>query len=47
MKNKKESVLKGIIALLVSQIFIKFMGLAYKLYLTIKKDLEIEEMQFM
>ena len=37
MKNKKESVLKGIIALLVSQIFIKFMGLAYKLYLTNKE----------
>ena len=37
MKNKKESVIKGIIALLVSQIFIKFMGLAYKLYLTNKE----------
>ena len=36
MKNKKESFLKGILFLLLSQIFIKIIGLAYKLYLTNK-----------
>ena len=36
MKNKKESMLKGIIVLLLSQISIKIVGLAYKLYLTNK-----------
>ena len=34
MKNKKESIIQGIIALLFSQILIKIVGLAYKLYLT-------------
>ena len=36
MKKKKESLIKGIIYLLISQIFIKVVGLAYKLYLTNK-----------
>ncbi len=36
MLNKKESILKGIISLLVSQVFIKIIGLIYKLYLTNK-----------
>ena len=36
MKNKKESLLKGIFTLLISQIFIKIIGLIYKLYLTNK-----------
>ena len=36
MKKKKETIKKGIIALLVSQILIKIIGLAYKLYLTNK-----------
>ena len=34
MKKKKETLKKGIIALLFSQILIKILGLAYKLYLT-------------
>ena len=34
MKIKKESILQGILALLFSQILIKIIGLAYKLYLT-------------
>lgn len=37
MKNKKESFLKGILFLLVSQVFIKIVGLIYKLYLTNKE----------
>lgn len=36
MENKKESILKGIISLLISQVFIKVIGLVYKLYLTNK-----------
>ena len=36
MKKKKNSLFKGIIALLFSQIFIKIIGLAYKIYLTNK-----------
>lgn len=36
MKKKKETLVKGIIALLFSQILIKIIGLAYKLYLTNK-----------
>ncbi len=34
MKNKKETFLKGVFALIFSQILIKIIGLAYKLYLT-------------
>ena len=34
MENKRESILKGIIFLLISQVFIKIIGLIYKLYLT-------------
>ena len=34
MKKKKETIIQGIIALLFSQILIKIIGLAYKLYLT-------------
>ena len=37
MKNKKESFFKSIFSLLLSQIFIKVIGLAYKLYLTNKE----------
>ena len=37
MKNKKESFLKGVFVLLLSQIFIKMIGLVYKLYLTNKE----------
>lgn len=37
MKNKKDSFLKGVLVLLLSQIFIKVIGLAYKLYLTNKE----------
>lgn len=37
MKKKKESMLKGILSLLLSQIFIKVIGLVYKLYLTNKE----------
>ena len=37
MKKKKESITKGIIALLFSQVLIKIIGLAYKLYLTNKE----------
>ena len=37
MKKKKENLIKGIIYLLISQIFIKVIGLAYKLYLTNKE----------
>lgn len=34
MNNKKESFFKGIFALILSQVLIKIIGLAYKLYLT-------------
>ena len=34
MKNKKETFLKGILALIFSQVLIKVIGLIYKLYLT-------------
>ena len=34
MKNKKETFLKSILALILSQVLIKIIGLAYKLYLT-------------
>ena len=34
MKNKKETIMQGIMALLFSQILIKIIGLVYKLYLT-------------
>ena len=34
MKKKKETIIQGIIALLFSQVLIKFIGLVYKLYLT-------------
>ena len=34
--KKKETIAKGIIALLFSQVLIKIIGLAYKLYLTNK-----------
>ena len=34
MKRKKETITAGIIALIISQILIKIIGLAYKLYLT-------------
>ncbi len=37
MKNKKESFFKSVISLLISQAFIKVIGLAYKLYLTNKE----------
>ena len=37
MKNKKESFVKGVFVLLLSQIFIKAIGLIYKLYLTNKE----------
>ncbi len=37
MKNKKESFIKGIFFLLISQVFIKIVGLIYKLYLTNKE----------
>ena len=37
MKKKKETIIKGIIALLFSQVLIKIIGLAYKLYLTNKE----------
>lgn len=37
MKNKKESILKGVLFLILSQIFIKIVGLIYKLYLTNKE----------
>lgn len=37
MENKRESMIKGIVSLLVSQIFIKIIGLIYKLYLTNKE----------
>ncbi len=37
MKNKKENLIKGIFYLLLSQIFIKIIGLAYKFYLTNKE----------
>lgn len=37
MKNKKETIAKGIISLLFSQVLIKIVGLAYKLYLTNKE----------
>ena len=34
MKNKQESFFKGVFLLIFSQILIKIIGLAYKLYLT-------------
>lgn len=37
MENKGESFIKGILSLLMSQIFIKVIGLLYKLYLTNKE----------
>ena len=37
MENKKESIVKGILSLLISQVFIKITGLVYKLYLTNKE----------
>ena len=37
MENKKESIFRGIISLLISQVFIKIIGLIYKLYLTNKE----------
>ena len=37
MKKKKETISAGILALLISQILIKIVGLAYKLYLTNKQ----------
>lgn len=37
MKNKTENIIKGILYLLLSQIFIKIIGLAYKFYLTNKE----------
>ena len=37
MKKKKETIAKGIIALLFSQVLIKVIGLAYKIYLTNKE----------
>ena len=37
MENKKEGIIKGIMSLLISQIFIKVIGLIYKLYLTNKQ----------
>jgi len=37
LKKKKENITKGIIALLFSQVLIKIIGLAYKLYLTNKE----------
>ena len=37
MKDKRETIVKGIIALLFSQVLIKIIGLAYKLYLTNKE----------
>ena len=37
MENKRESVLRGIVSLLISQVFIKIIGLVYKLYLTNKE----------
>lgn len=37
MRNKKESFLKGVFVLLLSQIFIKVIGLCYKIYLTNKE----------
>ena len=36
MENKKETIFRGIISLLISQVFIKITGLIYKLYLTNK-----------
>lgn len=36
MSKKKENILKGTISLFLSQIFIKIIGLVYKIYLTNK-----------
>ena len=36
MKNKKEGFMQGVLAIMFSQVIIKIMGLAYKLYLTNK-----------
>ena len=38
MKNKKETLKKGIIALLFSQVLIKILGFVYKLYLTNREN---------
>ena len=35
--NKQESFMKGVLILMISQIFIKLLGLVYKLYLTNKE----------
>lgn len=37
MKKKKESFMQGVLALMISQVLIKLLGLAYKLYLTNKE----------
>ena len=37
MKNKRENLIKGILYLLLSQVFIKIIGLVYKFYLTNKE----------
>ena len=37
MKNKRENLIKGILYLLLSQVFIKIVGLVYKFYLTNKE----------
>lgn len=37
MKKKKESFMQGVLALMVSQVLIKLLGLVYKLYLTNKE----------
>ena len=37
MKRKKETIMTGIISLLISQVLIKIVGLTYKLYLTNRK----------
>lgn len=34
VKDKKESFMKGVLVLMISQVFIKILGLVYKLYLT-------------
>ena len=37
INNKQESFMKGVLILMISQIFIKLLGLVYKLYLTNKE----------
>jgi len=37
MKNKKESFMQGVLAIMFSQVLIKILGLAYKVYLTNKE----------